>query len=316
MSTTAVTTKWAVAVVGVPELRGSPRSRGTGHWICGSWNEVERPAPSRSTVDRVVERVQRLVAARRPRGEPKRFRWDRRVHGEPGGRYHTSDAHRDRRAATWSSGTSVGRRRALGARSHGCDGRLVASGRSGRRLQRLGRHGLGAPSVVALRQVDGRDQACKAGPVRTITGHAGEQALAALRPFGVDMMFTLNGGHVWPLLRGGPQPGRPRRRHPPRADGHLRRRGLRQADPHARPGRADRRSRRHQRRLGHHDARGSTARRSSCSADGRRSGAGARARCRSSTTCRSWPRSRRRPATVHRRRAGRPSRSTTRPPRP
>ncbi|HEX9258949.1 MAG TPA: acetolactate synthase [Acidimicrobiales bacterium] len=32
-----------------------------------------------------------------------------------------------------------------------------------------------------------------------ITGHAGEQALAALTPFGVDVMFTLNGGHVWPL---------------------------------------------------------------------------------------------------------------------
>ena len=31
------------------------------------------------------------------------------------------------------------------------------------------------------------------------SGHAGEQALAALRPFGVDVMFTLNGGHVWPL---------------------------------------------------------------------------------------------------------------------
>ena len=31
------------------------------------------------------------------------------------------------------------------------------------------------------------------------TGHAGEQALAALRPFGVDVMFTLNGGHVWPM---------------------------------------------------------------------------------------------------------------------
>jgi acetolactate synthase-1/2/3 large subunit len=32
-----------------------------------------------------------------------------------------------------------------------------------------------------------------------ITAHAGEQALAALAPFGVDTMFTLNGGHVWPL---------------------------------------------------------------------------------------------------------------------
>ena len=31
------------------------------------------------------------------------------------------------------------------------------------------------------------------------SGHAGEQALAALRPFGVDTMFTLNGGHVWPF---------------------------------------------------------------------------------------------------------------------
>ncbi len=33
----------------------------------------------------------------------------------------------------------------------------------------------------------------------TVTGHAGEQALAALGRFGVDVMFTLNGGHVWPL---------------------------------------------------------------------------------------------------------------------
>jgi acetolactate synthase-1/2/3 large subunit len=33
----------------------------------------------------------------------------------------------------------------------------------------------------------------------TMTGHAGELALAALRGFGVDTMFTLNGGHIWPL---------------------------------------------------------------------------------------------------------------------
>src|SRR6478672_10795490 len=32
-----------------------------------------------------------------------------------------------------------------------------------------------------------------------VAGHAGEQAVAALRGFGVDVMFTLNGGHVWPL---------------------------------------------------------------------------------------------------------------------
>lgn len=30
-------------------------------------------------------------------------------------------------------------------------------------------------------------------------GHAGQQAVAALRGFGVDVMFTLNGGHIWPL---------------------------------------------------------------------------------------------------------------------
>lgn len=32
-----------------------------------------------------------------------------------------------------------------------------------------------------------------------VDGHAGEQAVAALRRFGVDTMFTLNGGHIWPL---------------------------------------------------------------------------------------------------------------------
>jgi acetolactate synthase-1/2/3 large subunit len=33
----------------------------------------------------------------------------------------------------------------------------------------------------------------------TIEGHAGQQAVAALRAFGTDTMFTLNGGHIWPL---------------------------------------------------------------------------------------------------------------------
>ena len=32
-----------------------------------------------------------------------------------------------------------------------------------------------------------------------IEGHAGEQAVAAVRSFGVDTLFTLNGGHIWPL---------------------------------------------------------------------------------------------------------------------
>jgi acetolactate synthase-1/2/3 large subunit len=35
--------------------------------------------------------------------------------------------------------------------------------------------------------------------MRLIEGHAGEQAVAALCGFGVDTMFTLNGGHIWPL---------------------------------------------------------------------------------------------------------------------
>ena len=30
-------------------------------------------------------------------------------------------------------------------------------------------------------------------------GHPGDLALAALAPYGVDVMFTLNGGHIWPL---------------------------------------------------------------------------------------------------------------------
>lgn len=32
-----------------------------------------------------------------------------------------------------------------------------------------------------------------------ISGHAGQQAVAALAAFGTDVMFTLNGGHIWPL---------------------------------------------------------------------------------------------------------------------
>jgi acetolactate synthase-1/2/3 large subunit len=34
---------------------------------------------------------------------------------------------------------------------------------------------------------------------RLIKGHGGELALAALRPFGVDTLFTLSGGHIFPL---------------------------------------------------------------------------------------------------------------------
>jgi acetolactate synthase-1/2/3 large subunit len=34
---------------------------------------------------------------------------------------------------------------------------------------------------------------------RQVTGHAGQQAIAAMLEFGTDVMFTLNGGHIWPL---------------------------------------------------------------------------------------------------------------------
>jgi acetolactate synthase-1/2/3 large subunit len=34
---------------------------------------------------------------------------------------------------------------------------------------------------------------------RPVEGHAGEQAVAAMLAFGTDVMFTLNGGHIWPL---------------------------------------------------------------------------------------------------------------------
>ena len=36
-------------------------------------------------------------------------------------------------------------------------------------------------------------------PGTTVRDHGGELALAALRPFGVDTLFTLSGGHVFPL---------------------------------------------------------------------------------------------------------------------
>ena len=34
---------------------------------------------------------------------------------------------------------------------------------------------------------------------KMIEGHAGQQAVAAMAAFGTDVMFTLNGGHIWPL---------------------------------------------------------------------------------------------------------------------
>jgi len=34
---------------------------------------------------------------------------------------------------------------------------------------------------------------------KQVTGHGGDQVLAALAPFGVQELFTLSGGHIFPL---------------------------------------------------------------------------------------------------------------------
>ena len=127
-----------------------------------------------------------------------------------------------------------------------------------------------------------------------IEGHGGDLALAALRGFGVEELFTLSGGHVFPLYDAAHKTGVRDRRRAARAVRRLRRRGRRQAAAPPRPGRPHRRPRRHQRRLRPDQRAPSTARRWSCSAGGRRSSAGARAACRRSTTCRSS-----RPVTKH-----------------
>ncbi|MYS79629.1 hypothetical protein [Embleya scabrispora] len=46
----------------------------------------------------------------------------------------------------------------------------------------------------ARREAEGRDHAD-----RTVEGHGGTPAVAAARAHGIDTMFTLSGGHVFPL---------------------------------------------------------------------------------------------------------------------
>ena len=62
-----------------------------------------------------------------------------------------------------------------------------------------------------------------------IEGHGGDLALAALRAFGVTEMFTLSGGHVFPLYDAAHKTGLPDLRRPARAVRGVRRRGGRQA---------------------------------------------------------------------------------------
>ena len=73
-----------------------------------------------------------------------------------------------------------------GARQRRARRRDHASGRSG---YALAFHGLARATLARRAGLGGR----------IVDGHAGEQAVAALRHFGVDVMFTLNGGHIWPL---------------------------------------------------------------------------------------------------------------------
>ena len=123
---------------------------------------------------------------------------------------------------------------------------------------------------------------------------AGDVAVAVLRAaYGVDTMFTLSGGHVFPLYDGAVKADPPmrHRRRPARADRGVRRRGDRAADPHARAGGAHRRPRGHQRHQRDHHAPTSTARPWWCWAAGRRTTAGAPGACRRSTTRRCSPRS-------------------------
>jgi len=40
-----------------------------------------------------------------------------------------------------------------------------------------------------------------------VTGHAGHHTVAALMAHGTDLLFTLNGGHIWPLYEGARQAG-------------------------------------------------------------------------------------------------------------
>ena len=67
-----------------------------------------------------------------------------------------------------------------------------------------------------------------------IEGHGGQLALAALRAFGVRELFTLSGGHVFPLYDAAHQTGVRIVRRAARAVGRVRRRGGGQAAAPAR----------------------------------------------------------------------------------
>ena len=86
------------------------------------------------------------------------------------------------------------------------------------------------PAVRGARRVVGGAQrlprssaAGRSGMTDTGTPHhAGELALAVMRGYGVDVMFTLSGGHVFPLYDAAVKQDVPHRRRPPRADRDVR----------------------------------------------------------------------------------------------
>ena len=136
--------------------------------------------------------------------------------------------------------------------------------------------------TLITRSAVGRGRTAQA--MAHIEGHAGHQTIAALREFGIDAMFTLNGGHIWPFYEAARERGcasstpatSSRRRSPPRPTPSCTRQ----------PGLAvlDRRAGGHQRRLGGDVGACSTDRRSSCSAVGAGAADGAPGRSRSSTS--------------------------------
>lgn len=64
-------------------------------------------------------------------------------------------------------------------------------------------NGMGRPDAGGSNSVDSQTGGLRvddsATPGASVRGHGGRLALAALRPFGVDELFTLSGGHVFPL---------------------------------------------------------------------------------------------------------------------
>ena len=176
--------------------------------------------------------------------------------------------------------------------------------------------GTHAATPVGYRPASGHCRGClPAGNVAGMSAdeqpaHGGARAVAAARPHGVQTMFTLSGGHVFPLYDGAVTADPPMRivdvRHEQTA--------VFAAEATARltrapgPGRADRRAGRDQRRQRGDNRPLQRLARWWCWRAGLRTAAGARAACRSWTTRRCCGPVTKRAWTVHEAGAGRPGR--------